>query len=463
MKVQEKNSDRRAEVHVHVQEKLDKLPEFGQYVEAVDGALCCYIPASEGDVIKTLSIAHDLVIDGVLRKAQNTISKNVKYQKGIKLDLDSVLHRVDCGGETNIIDTMMKVVPVSGFHFTQKDAWETIGTIKLYLYVPRTFGTDHPLDSEVFTYLDDEAEDVDEDEDKGEEKEAEGQDGENNGENEGTQEPSEAETIKEPKEKGTGATYKSIAPDFMIEKRSSRRNARARSHGPSSASTTAARDIQYNARKNADLTFTNAPTEAVDAQDPEMKLTHNPRTKGKGEEPHMLNLAPVPVLQVGAKPGQPDDTSSTRASSQTSLSSTPFGSNSPLGKYSSSLLAQNQLAIDETSSELTVASETSRNAELAKASESTLAPPDPALPARPAVPTPSLTATTGKRPRRSISETLLQLEQTKALRARGPAAAVRARETRGAGAVGARVGGRGCEVQGGRRGFERGEEDAGEI
>lgn len=53
MKVSEKDSDRRAEVHVHVQgEHVEELAEHGQYVDTSDGALCCYIAVSEGDIIK---------------------------------------------------------------------------------------------------------------------------------------------------------------------------------------------------------------------------------------------------------------------------------------------------------------------------------------------------------------------------------------------------------------------------
>ena len=52
MKAQEKDSDRRANVHVHVQEQVEELAEYGQYVDPVDGALCCYIAVSNGDIIK---------------------------------------------------------------------------------------------------------------------------------------------------------------------------------------------------------------------------------------------------------------------------------------------------------------------------------------------------------------------------------------------------------------------------
>lgn len=71
MKAQEKDSDRRAEIHVHVQEQVEELAEYGQYVDPMDGALCCYIVVSNGDVIKvtgkfngtvsTLPVGHVLI------------------------------------------------------------------------------------------------------------------------------------------------------------------------------------------------------------------------------------------------------------------------------------------------------------------------------------------------------------------------------------------------------------------
>jgi hypothetical protein len=33
MKVQEKGTDRRAELHMHVQEKVEELTEYGQYID----------------------------------------------------------------------------------------------------------------------------------------------------------------------------------------------------------------------------------------------------------------------------------------------------------------------------------------------------------------------------------------------------------------------------------------------
>lgn len=52
MKVQEKETDRRAELHVYAQEQVDALAEYGQYIDPVDHAICAYVPVEEGNVIK---------------------------------------------------------------------------------------------------------------------------------------------------------------------------------------------------------------------------------------------------------------------------------------------------------------------------------------------------------------------------------------------------------------------------
>jgi hypothetical protein len=129
-----------------------------------------------------LSVHWDLHVDGVLRKANNMISKAVKMQKGVKLDFEGALYQVDDGLEDKILDTQMKMVAVSGFSFTKDDEGpETIGTIEVRLYVLRTFGAEYPLDSTMLTYLD---EKNDEDEEEMDEK---------------------------------IAFYKTIAPEYMVE------------------------------------------------------------------------------------------------------------------------------------------------------------------------------------------------------------------------------------------------------
>lgn len=52
MKVQEKGSDRKAEVHLLAQGQVTELNEYGQYIDETDGAICCYVPVEEGMVLK---------------------------------------------------------------------------------------------------------------------------------------------------------------------------------------------------------------------------------------------------------------------------------------------------------------------------------------------------------------------------------------------------------------------------
>lgn len=52
MKVIEKGTDRRAEVHLHAQGVIDPLDEYGEYVDPVDNAICCFVPVEEGQKIR---------------------------------------------------------------------------------------------------------------------------------------------------------------------------------------------------------------------------------------------------------------------------------------------------------------------------------------------------------------------------------------------------------------------------
>jgi hypothetical protein len=52
MRVEEKDSDRKLEVHLHQQGKVQELEEFGQFVDPVDNAICCYVPVEEEMAIK---------------------------------------------------------------------------------------------------------------------------------------------------------------------------------------------------------------------------------------------------------------------------------------------------------------------------------------------------------------------------------------------------------------------------
>jgi hypothetical protein len=52
MKVMEKATDRRAEVHIYVDGEVDARREYGEYIDAKDKAICCYVPVEEGHQIK---------------------------------------------------------------------------------------------------------------------------------------------------------------------------------------------------------------------------------------------------------------------------------------------------------------------------------------------------------------------------------------------------------------------------
>ncbi|KAL1595722.1 hypothetical protein SLS60_009411 [Paraconiothyrium brasiliense] len=328
MKVQEKGTDRRAELRVHVQEQVEELAEYGQYIDPDDKAICCYVPVEDGSVVKvagrfhgtTFSVHWDLYVDGVLRKANNMVSKAVKYQKGVKLDFEEALYQTNDGlGDRKILDTQMKLVPVSGTFSQNGDVQETVGTIEVRLYVLRSFGEDWVLDDDVVTYLSNEDE--------------------------------EGEDIESKQ-----ATYKTIAPEYMIEFEKNVLELDKK--------TTKAWDKKLNARRPskepwAIFRFHYRSREAIEAQ--EMDLSYNPKSKGKGTGPHTLDLDLLPPLLVGAKPGQPNDGASTRAGSSTPIPDTPLTLGSPLiQRHPSPLpspLAQRHPPIEDASSEATVVEE----------------------------------------------------------------------------------------------------------
>jgi hypothetical protein len=167
MKVIEKATDRKAEAHVHVEGRVLPLEEYGEYVDPVDKAICCYVPVEEGHKVKiggrfsgtvrcfvqhcciheltiypqTLAVAYDAVVDGVHRKAHSTIAKTVHNQKNKKLDTGTFLYKSNEG----IIDTEMLVSPLSGVNATQGHSMETIGTLELRLHITRQLDVKHTL------------------------------------------------------------------------------------------------------------------------------------------------------------------------------------------------------------------------------------------------------------------------------------------------------------------------------
>jgi hypothetical protein len=166
MKVVEKGTDRFAEVHACVEGAVKPLGEYGQYIDANDKAICCYVPVVEGHkvqirgkftgtvcssrdwidgllrtLLQTLTVAYDAVVDGVYRKADRHDAKTVHQQRSKKLDMTKFL----CSISKGTIDTDMSVAPISGTILTQGEATETIGTIELRLYITRQLGVEHAI------------------------------------------------------------------------------------------------------------------------------------------------------------------------------------------------------------------------------------------------------------------------------------------------------------------------------
>lgn len=52
MKVIEKGADRTAYVHAYVKGQVNPLNEYGQYIDAQDGAVCCYVAVEQGYELK---------------------------------------------------------------------------------------------------------------------------------------------------------------------------------------------------------------------------------------------------------------------------------------------------------------------------------------------------------------------------------------------------------------------------
>ena len=97
----------------------------------------------------------------------------------------------------------MVVAPVSGPDVRKGNGSETVGTIEVRLYVLRTFGTECLLDRNIVTYLNEA-----------------GADAEKDNETDKTRDKSEETQDKDvmPKhQKPKRVTYKSIAPDFMVD------------------------------------------------------------------------------------------------------------------------------------------------------------------------------------------------------------------------------------------------------
>ncbi|KAH6612655.1 hypothetical protein C7974DRAFT_290446, partial [Boeremia exigua] len=149
MKVIEKGADRTADAHLYLEGRVTPLEEYGQYIDASDKAICCYVATEEGHKFRidcrfsgmTLVVASDVLIDGVCRKAHSYAGKSVQIQKK-KFEFEKFLYQTPDG----VIDTGISVAPYSGPLSLDKQAAETIGTIELRLYITRQFDVEHDVD-----------------------------------------------------------------------------------------------------------------------------------------------------------------------------------------------------------------------------------------------------------------------------------------------------------------------------
>ncbi|KZM20962.1 uncharacterized protein EKO05_0008450 [Ascochyta rabiei] len=149
MKVAETGTDRTASAHIYVDGRVKPLEEYGQYIDARDNAVCCYVAVEEGQKIKvdgrfsgvTLAVSYDFLVDGVCRKAHIYASKSVQLQKSKKLEFEKFLYQTPDG----VIDTDILVSPHSEPVTHSKDAPETIGTMDLRVYITRQLGIEHDI------------------------------------------------------------------------------------------------------------------------------------------------------------------------------------------------------------------------------------------------------------------------------------------------------------------------------
>ncbi|EUC36805.1 hypothetical protein COCCADRAFT_33810 [Bipolaris zeicola 26-R-13] len=148
MKVKEEGSDRSVEMRVCIEGNADPLPEYGEYVDPVDHAVCSYIPLEEGQKPKfngkfngtTLDIVCDAFMDGIHRKCYFYGARAVRFQKGKKIEIDKFLFKTEDG----FIDSQM-VVSTLDMPTTQSDSPETIGTMELRLCCTRRMSVSHEV------------------------------------------------------------------------------------------------------------------------------------------------------------------------------------------------------------------------------------------------------------------------------------------------------------------------------
>ncbi|KAI4663576.1 uncharacterized protein J4E78_003992 [Alternaria triticimaculans] len=297
MRVIEKDTDRKAQVNIFVKGQVQALEEYGEYVDPRDKAICCYVPIDEGHQPKvggrfsgkTLAVAYDTFVDGILRKAGSHVAKSVILHNR-KLDTETFL----CKTSKGIIDTDITVTPLEHAVTIQNDAPETTGTIELRLYITRQLGDWHEI-GKVKKYYAHES---------------------------------------DMKDRDTGGIeqkvgYNRIAPIFRMS---------------FEKDTTPLEDNQskiYQRRADAKRPGTEPwaifrfhyRTEAEILEE-NMSMSFDPDDKDIGEA-HTLMLEPLPPLTIGAKPLSKNDGDASSRSESPMLPNTPAKSAQPIPKISS--------------------------------------------------------------------------------------------------------------------------------
>ncbi|KAI4941817.1 hypothetical protein J4E86_010328 [Alternaria arbusti] len=279
MRVIERDTDRKAQVNIFVKCQVQALEEYGEYVDPRDNAICCYVPIDEGHQPKvggrfsgkTLAVAYDTFVDGILRKAGSHVAKSVILHNR-KLDTETFL----CKTTKGIIDTDITVTPLEHAVTIQNDAPETIGTIELRLYITRQLGDWHEI-GKVKKYYAHES---------------------------------------DMKDRDTGGIeqkvgYNRIAPIFRMS---------------FEKDTTPLEDNQpktYQRRADA-----KRPAEILEEN---MSMSFDPDDKDIGEA-HTLVLEPLPPLTIGAKPLSKNDEDASSRSESPMLPTTPAKSAQPIPK-----------------------------------------------------------------------------------------------------------------------------------
>lgn len=269
--------------------------------------------------------AYDFYVDGVLRKSNNCVSKVVKCQKSFRLDVSTALVHIDAGDDTQILDTQMMAAPVSDLDLRKDEGSETVGTVELRLYVMRTAGTECALDGDAVTYLSEVKTEAEENDDK---------------------KDSVPKQQKPKQQKPKITTYKSIAPDLMLDFEKNCQEVDRKKANAEKKKLTAKRPDKmpwaifrfyyrskgkYCARLYSRY-YHNLIIIAEVILKNKLDVTYNPKAKGakKGEEPYVLELEPVSELPSGATPAKVEDECSTRANSPTHSEGTPPASETPL-------------------------------------------------------------------------------------------------------------------------------------